>query len=452
MNAETLVKQIDLALTEVRAIQAKYTDSEMPKDVSDDLNARLDKIDQMKVSLELDRRARANENFLNESQGTKGAQFHGFREAAEDEGNAPIDPQAWRSMEVRMGRGRNAEVVEVRYHVPLNVQDPNYKSAFESYLVKGRHDMGGNDKKTLYEGLDSAGGYLVPEDYQAQMIRKIMTMAVVRQYARVITTSSDRVSFPSLKYTTDDNYTSSVRLVWTGEQPASASVHRATTSDYGLTTIPVHTAMSSIPVTMDLLMDSVFDLESHIAGMFGEAFALGEEAAFWTGDGAGQPMGILHDVDGTNGVASVNSGSASTLTADGLINLTYEVPTQYEMNARVFWRKATEKVVRTLVNSTTDDYLWPAVAQVGAFGGVERSIEGYPISRAEFVPAIAGDDFPIVFGDLQGYYIADRVGISIQRLDEVYAEQNLVAFLAKKRVGGQLAEPWRIKAQKISNS
>jgi len=48
--------------------------------------------------------------------------------------------------------------------------------------------------------------------------------------------------------------------------------------------------------------------------------------------------------------------------------------------------------------------------------------------------------------------VVDRVGLSIQRLDELYAETNQVLLLAKKRVGGQLVEAYRLSLLKTVNS
>jgi len=38
------------------------------------------------------------------------------------------------------------------------------------------------------------------------------------------------------------------------------------------------------------------------------------------------------------------------------------------------------------------------------------------------------------------------------RLREVYAETNLVVYLARKRVGGKLLEPFKLKVQNVATS
>jgi HK97 family phage major capsid protein len=179
-----------------------------------------------------------------------------------------------------------------------------------------------------------------------------------------------------------------------------------------------------------------------------ESFVLGENDAFLNGSGIGRPMGILTQVDG-DGPASVVSGTAATLTADGVIDLAYALPSQYEANATWVMAKSTEKVIRKL-KTTQNEYIWPIVQQMGGFAPAPRELLGFPTLRDEFVPAIAANAYSAIFGDLRGYLVLDRVGISMQRLSELYAETNITLLLARKRLGGQTIEPWRIKVQKVS--
>jgi HK97 family phage major capsid protein len=430
-------------LDSVKKVQSSYDGKDMPKDVATDIEQKLDNIETLRRRVEDIDRTTAADEFMSQSRGTSATRF---TPAAPDEGHAAVDEKSWREFEVKTHDG----VRTFRYHVPLAVQHPDYKNAYESYLRN--RTMGPQDEKVLREGIDSAGGFLVPEDMQTEIIKKVATQTVMRQQARIVTTSRDSVKWPRIKYTTDNIYTNPVRLSWVGEP--TTDISEATNPDFGQLDIQVNTAMSNLKLSNDLIDDSAVDIEMMIAGFFGESFALGEEAAFWTGTGAGQPLGVLatNSVDSTDGVASVNSGSASTLLSAGLINLWGALPTQYERGARFYWRKSTEEVIRELVNSTSGDYEWPVVNQVGQLGQAEPTLLGFPVTRIEFAPAIAGDAFPILFGQLQGYIIVDRVGLSIQRLVETEAKRNQIEFVARKRVGGQVAEPWRMRAQKISNS
>jgi len=289
---------------------------------------------------------------------------------------------------------------------------------------------------------------LVPEDYHVELIKKVAGLTAIRPNARVVQTSRDVAKWPRVKYTTDDKYTSGVRLTWTGESPASSTTHRVTDPVFGLYVIPVHTAMASMPVSNDLIEDSAFDVVGISSDLIAEAFALGEDDAFLNGNGAARPMGLLSQVDG-DGPASIVSGSGSALTADGILDLYFGLPAQYRAKAKWYMNSATQKAIEKLKDSQ-NRYIISSLVNGSLATPQFDNIKGKPIQIDEFAPDIAANAYPLLFGDLNGYMICDRVGLSVQRLSEIYAETNVTLLLARKRVGGQLVESWRTRVQKVS--
>jgi HK97 family phage major capsid protein len=456
-NTEQLNKQHKSLVAQARALTSQYSaDNPMPKEVSDQIQGLLGKADEIKAHIELNERISGGEAFLAESAGPVAAHL-GFRESAPGEGDAPVDVKAWRSFDMKYATPLGIETKELRFHVPLAVQAKGYGPAFEAYLRKGLHELGSRDRKALAEATDAAGGYLVPEDMQESIIKKIATLATVRQFARVISTSSNLVTWPRIRYTTDNEYTSGVRLTWTGETPSAATAHRVTDQVFGEFNIPVNTAMASQLISMNLIEDAAFDVIGVSSDLLGEAFALGENAAFWTGAGAGQPRGIITDAsDTTNFDAAVQTAAGSNaIDADEVIDVIYALPAQYERNARVFMTKATEKYIRKLKDADSD-YIWPVQALVGGFGVAVPELLGFPVTRDEFVNEISDatntTTHPLVFGDLSGYVVVDRVGLSVKRDDSLYSELNQALLLARKRVGGQLTEAYRLSLLKTVNT
>jgi HK97 family phage major capsid protein len=451
-SIDDLRKAMAKKVADAKALAATYQgkESEMPKDVIEKINGLLGESDVIKAQILTLQRVEEGDQFVNSPQDLK-AGLLGWRQSGPDEGNVAVDPMSWRKMELVLPTGKRTEL---RYQVPLAVQGKAYPLAFEAYVRKGFDYMGPQDRKTLNEGTDSAGGFLVPEDYQTEFIRKTATNAVIRSLARVLSTSRDIMKWPRLAYTTDDKYTSGARLTWTGELPASATAHRVTEPVIGLLSIPIHTAMASLPLSNDLLEDAAFDVAGIGTDLLGEAFGLGEDDVFLNGNGVSKPMGILTRVDvGDEKIATVASGSASTLTADGLIDLFFGLPSQYRRNARFVMNSATAKVARKLKDGN-QRYLWDAM-QTAVNGGLYSPAEqdtliGKPVAYDEFAVDIAANSYPIIFGDFTGYFIVDRVGLSIQRLSELYAETNITLLLARKRVGGDVTQPWRLKVQKIT--
>lgn len=301
--------------------------------------------------------------------------------------------------------------------------------------------LGPQQLKDLVEGSDTAGGFLVPEDFRAEVVRGIPDAVVVRPRARVVQTSRDVVKAP--KVTGNGNsYSSAVRLTWGSETP-TATDHE-TDPTFGQVAIPVHTAMASTQISMDLLEDAAFPLDGLLRELYVEAFALGEDDEFLTGDGNGRPQGITQAA-AAGTITAVNSGDASLLTADGLISLQYALPPQYWPNA-IFTMNATSagKAVRQLKDGN-GDYLW----QRGLAAGEPDMLLGKAVAYSAFMPDVATSAYPVTYGDYRHYWIADRVGMTLQRLQEKYAENNMIGFVARKRVGGQIVLPAAFRAQFI---
>lgn len=433
-----------LAAAKALANEYKGKEAEMSQEVIAKINTLLGEADELKVKLDLAQRMGDASAFLSEPAGEPKAAFHGFRESAPDEGNTPVDGKAWRSVKVATIGGAK----EIRFNVPLGVQRKEYPAAFEAYLRFGKGGMGPTDLKTLSEGSDSAGGFLVPEDFQTEIIKKIATDAMIRSRARVIQTSRDIVSWPRINYTTDNKYTSGVRLTWTGETPATSTTHRVTDPVFGEIKIPVHTAMASLPLTNVLIEDAAFDVTGIASTLLGEAFTLGEDDVFINGTGSAQPMGILTQVGG-NGPAATTAGSTSTLGGEDVINLFYDVPAQYRRRAAWLMNSATLKTVESIVD-TNGRYLVQSLVDGSLQSPQVDTLRGQPILVDEFMPDIASAAYPVLYGDLSAYMIVDRVGFSVQRLSELYAETDITLLLARKRVGGYTVEPWRLRALKMS--
>lgn len=424
-----------------KALAEKHAEG-MTKEISDEVNGILGAADELKVQLDTANRINAGDEFINDPAGLKAAHL-GFRDAGPGEGDAPIDVKAWREMEIKDVLGFSRKI---RYHVPLTVQAKGYPPAFEAYLRRGKVGLGPNDLKVLSEGVDTAGGFTVPEDFQAELLRKQAIMPSIRAMARVVTTSRDSVNWPTVNYTTDDKYTSPVRMTWTGEVPASSTTHRATDPVFGNKLVPVHTAMSSLLISNDLIEDSVFDIIGIATELLAEANAVGEDEVFAIGDGISKPMGLLTEVDG-NGPASIAANDDLTPDAVDIINMFFGLPSQYRANAKWLMNSNTMKGYEGLKDGQ-NRYLVSSLVSGSLQTPPVDNLKGKPVHYNEFMVDAVANGLILAFGDFKGYVIIDRVGLSVKRLDETYAEINQTALVARKRVGGYAAEPHRFRVLK----
>lgn len=329
--------------------------------------------------------------------------------------------------------------------------EKEYLIAWQKHLALGWGRLTGAEQAVLQEGVDQDGGFLVPDEILNQVIQRKPTPTRVAGRVTRITTSKDAISIPKVNYSTDDLYTTGMRVTWTGEVPASSTAHRVTQPVFGQTRIPIYTAMMSLPVTNDLLEDNTINLMAWLSGKFSETVDLLRDNMILNGTGVNQPTGILASPGSTDHPSTVVTGSAAALTGDGLINLTEAIPEQYDENSILVFNKTnTGKAIRLLKDGDGRPLVTYGYMDNGLGSGRYREVNGYPYIWSGFMPNVAANAYPIIFGDLTGYYLADRLGMSVQVLREVEAQNNQIVLLGRVRFGGVAVEPWRLRVQKVA--
>lgn len=307
-------------------------------------------------------------------------------------------------------------------------------------------------KTTQQENSLALGGALVPEDWRAEVLRRVAEINFFRQKARVVTTTRDHVEWPILTGG-GERYPTTVRVTWVDEVPTSATVAQ-TNFTVGTVRIPVHTVMARIDVSRNLMEDAGVNILQMLATEFGDAMGVDEQEQFLTGTGSGRPEGILGERSGAeytpvDGVGYTPSGNASALTPDGIIDLAYALDPQYLMTD-LCWigKKETFRTIRKMKDGN-GDYLW----QRGLERGAPPVVLDYDYYMSQAMPAVGANAYPLIIGNLMGYIIVDRVGMTVERVeDSTTVGQNKVAVFARRRLGGQVAMPWMFNTQKVATS
>ena len=299
-------------------------------------------------------------------------------------------------------------------------------------------------KTVMVEAQDVLGGYVVPADWRADVIMRMQGLTCVRPRAKIITTSRDAVELPKITGG-DTQYVGAVRVTWVDETPTAGTA--ATNITFGLEKIPVHTVMAETFLSRNLVEDAAFNIVAHLAEEFARAQAIDEDNQFLTGDGNGKPRGFLPSSANGMSLSEAESGNASALTADGIVELVYELASQYRQNAVFIGERATWKAVRKL-KTGDGEYLWERNWQVGQ----PERLMGFEVLEQEAMPSIGSATYPILFGDIrQSYTIVDRFGMSVERyLDSSTARINQVIYLARRRLGAQCTGTHAVVVQKCS--
>lgn len=279
---------------------------------------------------------------------------------------------------------------------------------------------------SLQEGTDSEGGYLVPDEFERTLIESLEEENIFRKLAHIITTSSGDRKIPVVA--------SKGTASWVDEEgqigESDDSFSQVSIGAYKLGTL--------IKVSNELLNDSVFDLESYISKEFARRIGSKEEDAFFNGDGKGKPVGVLNATGGAE--TGVTAASATTITADEIIELFYSLRAPYRKKAVWVMNDATVKTIRKLKDAN-GNYLW----QPALTAGTPDTLLGRPIYTSSYVPTIAAGKKTIIFGDFSYYWIADRQGRTFKKLSELYAATDQTGFVGTQRVDGKLILPEAIK-------
>ncbi len=289
--------------------------------------------------------------------------------------------------------------------------------------------------KALSVNSDPDGGFLVTPQVSSEVVKKVFESSPLRQLASVQSISSD-----SLEILEDLDEAGSG---WVGETESRAET---TTPQLKKIIIPVHELYAKPKASQKLLDDAAFNVESWLAEKVSAKFSRDEATAFISGNGVKKPRGILSYTagDGFELIEQVNSGSAATITADGIIDLQGALFEAYQGNASWLMRRATVTAVRKL-KDTQNRYLWEPGLQVGD----PDMLLGKPLYKAADMPALGANALSVAYGDFrQGYQIVDRIGIRVLR--DPFSSKPYVEFYTTKRVGGDVKNFQAIKIGKCA--
>ena len=304
-------------------------------------------------------------------------------------------------------RHRKAEEMEKNLNQPVNQPltgkpyaggqgEPKTGRASDEYRRAMLNALRSNFRQvsnTLQEGVDADGGYLVPEEYDRRLVDVLNEENIMRRLATRIVTSVDQKILDAHK---------------------------------------LHVA---IKVTEELLYDNAFNLENYIIVQFGKALANAEEDAFLNGNGTGKPTGIF---DGTGGGHLLNT-LAAALKSDDMLDLVYGLKRPYRKNASFIMNDATLPSLRKLKDNN-GAYIWQPAYQAGE----PDRILGYKVETSAYAPKDG-----IAFGDYSYYNIGDRGNRSFKQLNELFAGNGMIGFVAKERVDGKLVLPEAVQIMKL---
>jgi HK97 family phage major capsid protein len=338
-----------------------------------------------------------------------------------------------------------------------------YTEAFDQY-IRDAKALTSTQYKALTEGSDTAGGFLVPTETMAKLLVKEPAPHTLAGSVSVLNCSRDSLNIPKVNYAAggaaaaaNNNYTSGMRVTWTGEQPAAATTARVTAPVFGQVNIPIYTCMMSLLLTNDFIEDAAIDIQGWIRDKFTETANLLDEDMICNGTGANQPLGLIpsvytttaeHEIYGKIKHFVIGASDVITTLVEGM---PYQLPEQYHGNAKWAFQLASAGLQISKVKDTDGRTLFGGGLYDMNQGPAQRSLLGFPIISSSLMGTCGGtaDTYNVFFGDFKGYSLVRRVGFSVQVLNETYAETNAKCLLGRYRIGGAPTEEWRLVSGKV---
>lgn len=141
---------------------------------------------------------------------------------------------------------------------------------------------------------------------------------------------------------------------------------------------------------------------------------------------------------GTGGGHLLNT-LAAALKSDDMLDLVYGLKRPYRKNASFIMNDATLPSLRKLKDNN-GAYIWQPAYQAGE----PDRILGYKVETSAYAPKDG-----IAFGDYSYYNIGDRGNRSFKQLNELFAGNGMIGFVAKERVDGKLVLPEAVQIMKL---
>lgn len=268
--------------------------------------------------------------------------------------------------------------------------------------------------KSMTEGTGSAGGFIVPEEFAAEVNRIVEDFGLVPKLARKFPMKSDTLNVPRLSATVSVSYPGEA-VAGTTSQPTFEQVILQAKTLVGLT-----------PMSNELLADADISVVDLLTELFAEAIAGMLDSQGLTGTGS--PFtGILTDA-GVTVVQPANGGGFSTFTGaavpDKARDLIAQVKPWALQGAAFIMHRTNWSLMQQSKSSTSGNYFLSTFNPVltgssetqGFPSAMAGTLWGYPVYLSDKMPTTTAVSTKfIIFGNLKHLYMGQRqeMGVSI---------------------------------------
>jgi len=323
-------------------------------------------------------------------------------------------------------RNQAAQQIESRTATPAteSKQQDEYRSAFHDYLLRGATGISAESRVLFEQRAGITGltaGVIVPATLADSIEVALKAYGGMFEAGTILTTSKGG----DLIMPTVNNTNAKATVV--------AEYNQSTKSapSFGSETLKAYTYRTPIvPVSLELLQDSVFDLESLLSNLLTESFGRGINEDLTVGSGTGKPKGIVNWAH----PCPVNP-SAGGISLDALIELIKGVDSSYAQRGKfMFNRNTFYSLVK--IKDSTGRYIW----QEGAKDGTPATLFGKSYILNDDIDDVGAGKTSVLFGDFSKYKIRMVKSFRVIRLNELLAEYLSIGLFGFARMDGILLD------------
>jgi HK97 family phage major capsid protein len=283
---------------------------------------------------------------------------------------------------------------------------PEYRSVFWKMIASGgdASELSSEERSVLKAGIvrdaefraqsttNTAGGYTVPTTLANFIVKSMAMWGPMYDEAlctNINTSSGEQINIPTVDDTAVPVVKHSEGVALTDDGGSDVTFGQKVLNAFVFDT-------EFVRWSMELTQDSIFSMEQLLGELLGERLGRRANVELTTGDGNGDPNGIV-----TASSLGVTAAAQAAITADELIDLMHSVDPAYRMSPKCRWMfsDSTLKVIRKLKDGE-GRYLLDVMS---------GDLLGKPYSINQAMAAVATGNKSIIFGDF-GKYFVRKVG------------------------------------------
>lgn len=289
--------------------------------------------------------------------------------------------------------------------------------------LKFRESVKDGEKRDMSMGVGAAGGFIVPEQFDANIRMVNDQEAIFRPRAQTIPAGDPpdaAITIPALDQSGARGVYAGVTVNWIAEGAEKPE------TEPGFREIKLEPQeVAAITVVTDKLLRNSAAAGALISSLLRKAIVGSEEDVFCSGDGVGKPLGIV----GHPATIAVGRAAPNTI-AYGDIAAMYA---RAKFGGRLAW-VASQTALPQLMQMVdlANNLVWQPNARDGAPG----TLIGLPVLLNDQSPVL-GNEGDIMLVDLDYYLIKDGSGIAIAMSEHARFTRNQTIIKAYWNVDGQ---------------